>query len=113
MKNIKEYEIDVVGDTQGLIGAIPANHRIVVVGAQYYHNSMDDIWMLKMDVCTFEDGTYTQLVVNDNMPDSAVVVELGANLPSSGLKTTVKNQMNILLDGFSNVGSGNYTEDPA
>ena len=111
MNCIKEYQINKSGDTSGLVGAIPSNHMLCVVSAYVYNNGSD--WSLRMTVLTYKDKSYTETIKNDNFPINDIVVSLGDTVPSSGIKTLVKNEMSTLLDGFENVGSGNYTEDPS
>jgi hypothetical protein len=113
MNFIKEYEIDVAGSTGGIADSIPANHRMLVTDICVFYDAIAEKWKMKMTVCTYEDNTYSQAIQNDNMPDNGVVVVLGDNLPATAIITTVKNEMNTLLDGYANVGDGNYTEDPA
>ena len=113
MKFIKEYEVTTTGKSQGL--DVPAGHRILVtmacVRVKKHPKSGDESFELHMDVLTYKDNTYAQRVENDMFPLNRAIVDLGSNLPTGGIKTIVKNEMNKLLD--AGVGSGNYTEEPA
>lgn len=108
MNCIKEYQINLAGDSQGLTGVIPSGHRMLITEANYYHNGTS--WELLMIVYTYKDSNYSNALINDNIPVNEIIVDLGDALPTTGIKTTVKNKMNILLDGYSNVGPGSYTE---
>ncbi len=111
MNCIKEYQINKAGDTSGIIGAIPTNHRLCIVAAYVYNNGTK--WGLRMTLLTYKDDSYSETIKNDNFKTNEVIVDLGDTVPASGLKTLIKNAMSPILNDLNNVGSGNYTEDPA
>lgn len=104
MSAIKEYEILVAGNSNGL--QIPVNHRVIVTSQRVFFENGN--WVLKLDVCTCTDDTHENQVLNDLFVSNKKYFDLGASIPSSGIKTLVKNNMNSFLD--SEIGSENYTE---
>lgn len=105
-KQIKEYEIDVAGNSYGQ--QLPANHRMLVMGSLVRVKDTDDGYDLILFVDTYTDSNHDTKVKNDLIPDDQVTIDLGATLPTSGTKTLAKNNFETWLD--SNVGENDWTE---
>jgi len=105
-KLIKEYEIDIVGSSNGI--DIPANHRIVIRKAMVMGNGLDNGYDLWLEVCTFKDGNHDILLKNDLTLNNNLTIDLGATKPTSGIATLTKTNFESWMD--SNIGSSNYTE---
>lgn len=102
MAYIKEYEVQVAGNSNGLV--IPANHRIVVESSQLHWNGTE--WCVQLIVKTYKDDSHSIKVDNDALPLDMCVDGVGATLPTDGTAVLVENAIEPILDTY--YGSSNY-----
>lgn len=103
MANIKEYQVNVAGDSNGLV--IPSGHRIVVeeIKGIYFDGTN---WCTSLVVRTYTDNTYTKQVENDIIELDMCIGAIGATLTADGVKVLAENVIEPILDEF--VGPSNY-----
>ena len=110
--NAKEYSIDVAIKQNGV--QVPAGVRLLIKDMQVRPNRRGDSWIVTGCVQSYSDGTYANHIDNDIFPGDRYEHDLNTTTyPSTGAKTLIKNAINAALDAHPDVGSGNYTEDPA
>ena len=83
MNTIKEYQIDIDGESNGLI--IPAGFRIVVQHALIQSIQNDPVKNYQMDLqtATYKDDTHTKAIPNDNIPTTLSYTITAANLATA------------------------------
>ncbi len=114
MNVIKEYQIDVAVDSQGVDDAISSGSRLVIihvlVKAVEKDSSKDHV--LELQTCLYADKEHTQVLRNDQLEtlehiNHGVAVYDNPSL-KNGIKTLVKNVFESDLDEV--YGAGNWKE---